>query len=474
MLLSKLLSNVENVEYKNFKDIDILSICDNTKEVKAGALFCCVVGEKYDAHNYVKVIAEYGCKAFLVEYFINGLGDDIIQIKVDSVRKQMCKVASNFYDNPAKKMDLIGVTGTNGKTSITFILKNAFEKLKLKVGVIGTTGYYIGNAKYETKLTTPDVLDLYKIFNQMVAEGVEVVVMEVSAHSVYFDKIYGLKFKIGIFTNLTQDHLDFFETMTNYGNYKFKFLNEYCENVVINADDEFIKKLKFNNKIKSYAIKNLAYLKAENVKILMNKIEFDAMINKEENVHFTYPNGGVHNLYNVLASLLTLKVYGIKLKRLTKIIAKTPQILGRLDYIKVHQYFVCIDYAHTPDALNNVLSTVRPFTDDLIVVFGSSGNRDSLKREEMGTIVSKYADYIILTSDNPRYEKETDILNDLSKSIKVPFVIESDRAKAIKYANEIAKSGSIIVICGKGVETYQDINAIKVAYSDYDEVKKYI
>ncbi|MBQ8749167.1 MAG: UDP-N-acetylmuramoyl-L-alanyl-D-glutamate--2,6-diaminopimelate ligase [Clostridia bacterium] len=471
MKLSKLLKGVKIIESINFNDIEILNITDNSNQIKESTIFCCVVGEKIDAHSFIPELAKQGCQVFLVEK-INKEIKDIIQIKVDNVRKEMCVLISNFYENCHTKMQLIGVTGTNGKTSITFILKNAFEKLKQKVGIIGTTGYYIGNKKYDTTLTTPDSLDLHKILYQMYKSGVEIVVMEVSAHSIYLNKIYGLKFKYGIFTNLTQDHLDYFKTMDEYANTKFKFLQNDCEQVIINVDDNYGANYKITKNCKTYSTIKKSDLYSKNFQQELFSMNFDVVFN-DEVVNFNFDNCGLHNVYNILASTLVLLGFGYSLKKIQKIIATTPQIKGRLDFISVKDYIVCIDYAHTPDALLNVLSTIKPYTNDLIVVFGSSGNRDSLKRADMGIIVSKFADYIILTSDNPRYENESDIFVDLAKNISKPYTVEKDRAKAIKFANEIANKDSIILICGKGVEDYQDLKAVNVSYSDYEEVEKF-
>ena len=471
MKLSQLLNGLEVLEISNFMDLEIENITDKSFDVKENSLFCCIVGEKIDAHLLMPDLVKKGCKVFLVEKYNTSLLDIVIQIKVKNVRQQMCLLISNFYNNAHKKMQLIGVTGTNGKTSITFILKNSFEILKQKVGIIGTTGCYIGSEKFETNLTTPDPIDLHRIFFKMYEMGVEIVVMEVSAHSIFLDKIYGLKFKYGIFTNLTQDHLDFFKTMKNYAESKIKFLKEYCQTAIINIDDKYGYKLKNLKNSISYAINKKAKFNAKLIKMQLSKIDFE-VISNEKKYKFNYPSSGVHNVYNVLSCIALLIDYGFKTKQIKQAIAKTPVIKGRFDVIKINQYFVCIDYAHTPDALLNVLKSLRDYTKDLIVIFGSSGNRDSLKRKEMGIIVSNFADYIILTSDNPRYENEKDIIYDLSNGITKPYVIEPNRAKAIAYAGNIANYNSIILICGKGVETYQDIKANKIEYSDYIEVEK--
>lgn len=473
MLLSKLLENVDVIEKLNYKDCNITSITDKSDDACESMVFCCVVGEKKDAHSFIKKSIEKGCRIFLVERLIMGLSNDIVQIRTSNVRQQMCIMLSNLYGNCHKKMDLIGVTGTNGKTSITFMLKYIFEKFKVKVGIIGTTGYYICNNRYETKLTTPDSVDLHRILYHMYSEGVEVVVMEVSAHSIYFDKIYGLRFKYGIFTNLTQDHLDFFLNMENYANAKYKFLKEYCDKIIINIDDNYGKKFKNLKNVKTYSINNNADICAINIRQELNMVKFDIIFEKECK-GFKYYSCGVFNIYNLLPCIMILNLYGYSITKIRSAIKGIKEIKGRLDIKKNAEYVVCIDYAHTPDALQNVLKTLKRFTKDLIVVFGSSGNRDSLKRKDMGIIVSKYADYIILTADNSRYENDSDIFFDLSICIDKPFIIEKNRAYAIKYAFSIATKNSIIAILGKGVENYQDIKAIKVKYSDYVEIEKYI
>ena len=472
MKLSLLIKNMDIVEVINYQDINIESITDKASSANENSIFCCLVGEKIDGHQFVNELIKKGVKVFLVEKELENLGNNIIQIVVKNTREQICILASNYYGNCHNKMDIIGVTGTNGKTSITFMLKNAFEMLKNKVGIIGTTGYYIGNRKYDTSLTTPDPIDLHRIFYEMYNNGVKVIIMEVSAHSIYLKKIFGIKFKYGILTNITQDHLDYFKTMDNYANCKLSFLKEYCDCAIINRDDKYTKRLNFDKKYIYYSINKKSKFQAKNIKIEFNKLSFKLNLNNKE-YKFIYKNFGLHNIYNILPCIIILKYYGYSVKKIKQAVLKLSAIKGRLDIVENMQYTVCIDYAHTPDALYNVLKSLRPFTNDLIVIFGSSGNRDSLKRFKMGTIVNKYADFIIITSDNPRYEKINDIIYDLSIGITKPFAVEQDRSKAVQYALQIASKDSIIVLCGKGVEEYQDIRAKKVEYSDYCEIKKY-
>ena len=472
MKLSDLVKNMEIVKIINYKDIEIESITDKTYLANSNSIFCCLIGEKIDGHNFIEELIKKGVKIFLVEKEYTNTDNDIIQIVVKNTREQICVLASNFYGNCHKLMDIIGVTGTNGKTSITFILKNSFEMLKEQVGIIGTTGYYIFNKKYETNLTTPDPIDLHRIFQEMYNSGIKIVIMEVSAHSIFLHKIYGIKFKYGILTNITQDHLDYFKTMDRYANCKLSFLKKYCKYSIINRDDKYCSKIKFDNKHIFYSIKNKCKFQAKITNINFNKLSFKLNINNKD-YKFIYKNIGIHNIYNIIPCIIVLLNYGYTPKKIKQVISKLPKIKGRMDIINIKQYIVCIDYAHTPDAIYHVLKSLRPFTSDLIVVFGSSGNRDSLKSQEMGRIVNEFANFIIITSDNPRYENESDIIFDLSTAISRPHAVENDREKAIKYAIEIASKNSIIVILGKGVEDYQDIKSKKIAYSDYDEIKKY-
>lgn len=465
MILKELLNGVDVKDKINYcDDICINSLLINSNEIKQSSIFFCIKGEKIDSHLLFKDAIKNGANVLVVQKYVDS---EICQILVDDCRKALFQIAKNFYYKVDEKLKLIGVTGTNGKTSITFMFKHLFENEGIKVGIIGTNGAYIGNRKIETKLTTPDVLDLFEIFKTMVESKVEFCIMEVSAHAIYLSKVCGLNFEYGILTNITQDHLDFFQTMENYANVKLDFLKQ-CKKAIINIDDKYGKcYVKNNNNAISYSIHNKSDYKAYNVK-KMHKNVFTICDKMGNNYVIKTNMVGKHNIYNNLAVLAFISDYYGTLSNFQNSFIDMPTIKGRLDLIEKENYNIVIDFAHTPDAMEKVLYTLSKMTKDLIVVFGSAGNRDFLKRREMGEIASKYASYVILTSDNPRYENIKDICCDLCKNIIKPYSFIEKRSEAIKFAKTLAKEKTIIAILGKGAEDYQDIMAIKVPYSDYD------
>ena len=471
MKLKDLLKNI-TYDDKEYNNIEVQDLCTDSRKVKVGSMFFCIEGGKVDGHNFVLDAVSKGAVAVVVSHEIPPC--DIPIIVVDNVRKTLTTICSNFYGNVDKKLKLIGVTGTNGKTTTSFILKSILET-KYSVGVIGTNGCFIGNQRIETHLTTPDTLELFSLLNQMYRAGVTYVVMEVSAHAIALDKIYGLNFDIGIFTNLTQDHLDYFGDIENYWSVKKHFLTHYCKKIVTNIDDNYSKELlDFNGLLYTYGLYNPSDIFAVNINMDLNGSSFYVNLNDEiAKTHFNL--AGLHNVYNVMAGLLAGSLCGINLLDAVKSVQNITEVEGRFALQKIKDFYVVIDYAHSPDALENVLKTARSLTKKrLIVVFGSSGYRDSLKRPAMGTVVSKYADFSVITSDNPRYENPLDIIKDIEKGYaNDKYLTEPDRELAVQKALSLAQKDDIVVICGKGNEKGQNIMGVEVPYSDYEEVQKF-
>ncbi len=473
MNLKKLLSGVEILKnFKNYENLDIEGIEFNSKKNLKNKLFFALKGTNTDGHNFANEAIKNGAIAIVCEKFLDI--NFINQIVVKSSRIALAQVSANFFGNPAKGLDLIGVTGTNGKTTITHVLKAIFQEAGLSVGIIGTLGYYINEKHFKCDMTTPDPLILHKIFSQMKNKGVKIVVMEVSAHAIALEKIYGLDFKFGVLTNITQDHLDFFTTMENYRETKFKFLNSpNIKSLVLNADDPSYAHLQNLSSI-SYGIKNPSDSFAIDISLKIGSSQY--VLNVLDNIIPIKSNlSGLFNVYNVLAASTISILMGIKMEIIKEAINNLLPIEGRFNVINTNRGKIIVDFAHTPDGLQNILKSVRELSKDkLICVFGCNGNRDQLKRPIMGRIAEELCDEIILTSDNPRFENPLLICDDILEGVveKEKFKIETDRKKAIELGLCKLDKKSILVICGKGGEKYQDINGINVPYDDFEEVEK--
>ena len=457
----------------NDKDgIIIENLSIDSRKCTKGSLFCCIEGAKVDAHNFAKDAIKQGAVALVVS---KKLDLDIVQILVDDVRKALAIICSNFYDNVDKKMHFVGVTGTNGKTTTTHIIRHILEASGKSVGLIGTNGCIIGKELIKTNLTTPDTIDLFDILKRMHSKGVEYVVMEVSAHAIALDKIYGIRFDVGVFTNLTQDHLDFFGDMDTYWSVKKHFISNYADKIVVNVDDLRGQELKDLANVYKYGLDFPSDAFAVNVDSSFDGLK--AYLNIEDNVfdiHFSLP--GLYNIYNVLAGAYTSFLLGCSIEDIQRGLQEIQCIDGRCEMIPVKDFTVVLDYAHTPDALEKILSTLKDLCKGrLIVIFGASGYRDSGKRATMGQVVSRLSDFSIITSDNPRYENPRDIIRSIELGYtNNQYIVEVDRAIAIKMGLDIARQDDIVAICGKGREMSQNINGVDIPYSDYEQVQLYI
>ena len=418
----------------------------------------------------------------------------LTNVVVKNIRRVFSQVSANFYNRPNEKMKFVFITGTNGKTSTTNIVSNILNNGGVRSGVIGTEGSYFEDVKWETKLTTPDPNTLFKVLNEMKELGCECVVMEASAHALHFDKLYSLYAEIGILTNCKRDHLDFFHTEENYQRAKEgMFHNTQIKFAVVNGDDMLGKKL-----IENHPVPILSYgkgrgtddsesgykISGSDLEISYSNLKYGETMTfdvhcKGEILKVETKLFGEFNVYNILASIATAKLFHIKNDVILKSLEAMEVIGGRFEKIPNDLGVnIIIDFAHTPDSMENVIETARKITDGkVITVFGCGGDRDKGKRSIMGGVATKNSDYVVITSDNPRCENPMEILWDIEKGIdrsNSNYTVISGRAIAIQHSLNYAKSGDTVLILGKGVENYIDVNNVKYEYSDYSVVYEYI
>ncbi len=468
MNLKKLLKRV-SFNLKGNLNCEIEDVVYDSRKVKKGSLFVCLNGENTDGHNYASEAMKKGAVAIVCE---RELDVNINQIIVNSTRCAFSKICANLYDNPQESLKLIAITGTNGKTTTSFLLSSIiFESGKI-VGTIGTQGSFIGKQFIKTDLTTPDPQDLFKILKTMVDNKVEYVVMEASAHALFLDKLFPIIYDVGVFTNFTQDHLDFFKTMENYKQAKLKlFSSNHIKSAVLNFDD--MVGIEIANALDvpfiSYGLKNPSDVFAIEIEKKPNKTSY--VVNLLDNVFKIDSNLlGDFNIYNTLAACSAASILGFTENQIKRGIEALKSVPGRLNsYSLQNGATAVIDFAHTPDGVENVLKTLKamPFK-RIITVFGCGGNRDKKKRPLMGNIAEKYSDFVVLTSDNPRFENPELILDDIEHGMKKNAHTRfANRETAVCHAIDISKEGDVVAILGKGAEEYQDINGVKAPYNDY-------
>ncbi|KAA5807265.1 UDP-N-acetylmuramoyl-L-alanyl-D-glutamate--2,6-diaminopimelate ligase [Thermoanaerobacterium thermosaccharolyticum] len=470
MRLADVLKDIEYTIVKGNVDVDIRGICYDSRNSKDGSMFVAIKGFKSDGADYIGDAIERGAVAVLVDGEIS-IDKDITLIKVQNTRKSLAKIASNYYGDPSKQLFLIGVTGTNGKTSVTYMIKSILESQNNKVGLIGTIQNMIGDKVYPTERTTPESLDLQRYLRLMVDEGVKYVVMEVSSHSLALNRVDECDFDIAVFTNLTQDHLDFHKTMDDYANAKAKLFRMAKTACVINIDDDYSSLIieNSNAKVVTYGIKDYAYIMAKDIKNDIKGAKYTVQIEDiKSDIALKIP--GLFSVYNSLAAISVAFILGIPLQSV-KMALKDVKIKGRFEVLDIDApYNVVIDYAHTPDGLENLMKAFGEYdTGRKILLFGCGGDRDKGKRPKMGEVAGKYADFVIITSDNPRSEDPMQIISEIEMGIKntnCPYKIIENRKEAIKYALSIAKDNDIVILAGKGHETYQ---VLKDRVIDFDE-----
>lgn len=450
---------------------NITSLTCSTVTVSKNCLFFCLKGQKYDGHDFFRKVVGDGAAALVCE---RQLDTKALQIIVEDSRAAMAQIAKNFYGNYADKLKIISIVGTNGKTSTSFILENILNKAGYKTGLIGTNGVYVNGQKHESSLTTPDPIELHYWFKQMYLNSVKVVVMEVSAHAIALRKMFGVHSEFGIFTNFSRDHLDYFGTMQRYAETKSSyFCAENLCNAVVNADDELGKKIieRFGNVV-TYSVNKCADCMASNVQCGDADTVFDVEAFGQKGrvkTHLT----GEFNVYNILAAISCAVSMGIDLDTAISAVEEMLFVQGRNETaFRSDGMRVVIDFAHTPDGIENILNYLRKTTSgNLIVVFGCGGNRDKYKRPLMAEKVSAFADFAVLTNDNPRFEDPRLIAEDVLSRLSCPHKVILNRSQATEYAFSLAKSTDTVAILGKGAEVFQEIRGKKLPYCDVDVVK---
>lgn len=453
-------------------DNKITGIEHDSRKIKKGNLFIAQKGFSNDGHKYIEDVIRKGASAIVIQDDIE-ITEDITIIKVANSIDSLAYFAGRFYNLPWRDIELIGITGTNGKTSTSYILRDILINNKNKVGVLGTIGARIGENYLPLSNTTPDSLEIEKKLEKMRNDKVEYIIMEVSSHALDLKRVRYMDFDMAIFTNLSPDHLDYHKTMDDYFKSKLKLFFKTNKFNIINIDDlhgRMITRENIKTPYISYGIDRPAHIKASNIEYFLHKTTFTLNIfDKMEDVELNLP--GKFNLYNALAAVSCSVMYGVDLKVIKKSLENINPIKGRLEFIKNNKNLnIIIDFAHTPDGLENVLKTVRGFTPGkLIVVFGAGGNRDKSKRPMMGHIVEKFSDLAIITTDNPRYEEPQQIIEDIARGIEnneLDYIKIVDRRKAIEYAIRSCGKHDTILIAGKGHEEFMDIKGKKYPFDE--------
>ena len=472
MDLKNILSGLEELKVKGNLDIDINKIKNNSKDVQDNDMFIAIKGFDFDGHECILEAIENGAKVILAQEdgidknILKQIPENVTLVLTKNTRYALAIAACNFYKNPSKKMKLIGVTGTKGKTTTTYMISNILQKQGIKVGLIGTVASYVNNKKIaDNENTTPESLKLQEIFSKMVEEKCEVVVMEVSSQSLKLDRVAGCDFDIGIFTNFAEDHISTKEhpNMEDYFNSKVK-LFKMCKKGFINADDvhaAMIPKLAPECQISTYGIDNYCNLLAKDITVTNQYVDFKVKLgDRNERIKVSIP--GRFSVYNSLAAIAVALQFGCTSENIKESLLNI-RVPGRSELVDNKLGLtIMIDYAHTPESLEKILSSVKIYTKGRVIsVFGCGGDRDKNKRPMMGEVSGRVADYSIITSDNPRTEKPETIVKDIEEGIKKTngkYECIVDRKEAIKKAIKMANKKDIIILAGKGHEQYQEIN----------------
>ena len=478
MELKKILAGIEGLKAKGSLDIDINNIDSNSKNIKEGDMFIAIKGFAVDGHQFINDAIKAGAKVIMVEEGCDlkaiKLPADVTIVMAKDTREALAKCSCNFYGNPSRKFKLIGVTGTKGKTTTTFMIKEILEKAGHKVGLVGTIATYInGKMISESSRTTPESIELQRIFAEMVEQGVEYVVMEVSSQSLKLHRVDGCNFDIVVFTNFSEDHISEKEhpDMKDYFESKLK-LFKMCDNGIVNVDDLQVTKIPGlfpESNIMTYGIDNYCEVLAKDITITNSYVDFRVKVtDKNERVKVDIP--GRFSVYNALAAICVAKKLGISSEKVIEALAEI-KVPGRSEMVPNKlEIPIMIDYAHSPESLQNILSAVKSYTRGRVIsVFGCGGDRDKGKRPIMGEISGRIADFTIITSDNPRTEKPDEIIKEIEEGIKKTkgnYKVVEDRTEAIREAIKMAIKLDIIVLAGKGHEPYQEINGEKYPFDE--------
>lgn len=460
------LNEILNCDYQT----DVTSIAFDSRAVRPGALFFCLEGE-VDGHDFALQAVLKGAVAIVS---VRPLGLGVPEITVRDTRAALSQACAAFYRHPERRLKLIAVTGTNGKTTTTFIIKSILETAGRTVGIIGTTAVQYGDKSEPAALTTPDPTDLYRIFAEMADFGVEYVIMEASAHAIALRKLDGLLFEAAAFTNLSRDHLDFFGDMKAYAAAKKSlFTGDQVRHTVVNVDDELGREIavECGAQVMTYGCRYPADAFAIDLKMSIGGLSY--VLNLADDiaeVKFNLP--GRFNMYNTLCAAAVAKSLNIPVKHIVRGIRSVTRVDGRFNVVSTGKCGVIIDFAHTDDGLKNLLTTVREFAPKrILTVFGCGGNRDKSKRPVMGRIVTELSDFAVITSDNPRFEEPMEIIADIKRGIATDnYEVEPDRKRAILRALTLADKDDIVLVAGKGAERYQEINGVRYPYNDEEYI----
>ncbi len=475
-------------------DVEINGLQYDSRKVREGDMFIAIKGALADGHNHIGTAVANGAKAVVMEndallpdsFFMHA---GVVKIVVRSTRRTLAVMSANYFGHPAKQLRLIGVTGTNGKTTTTYLIKQLLElstpSMLGKVGLIGTIEYMVGQEKYPATHTTPESLELHKLFATMLQRGCTHVVMEVSSHSLHQDRVYGLEFEAAVFTNLTQDHLDYHGTMENYFQAKKILFDSLPSSswAITNSDDAYGSKIAQGTKasVLTYSVNGTSDISAKSVSLSMSGTSF-VLHHRAEKIELHSHLVGRFNVYNILAACSAGIALGVPAQSIHTGVASFSSVPGRFERIlSPGGWSAIIDYAHTPDALEKCLNTIRDVlpeqgSNKIITVFGAGGDRDKTKRPLMGKIVDTMSDVAVVTSDNPRTENPAAIIGDILNGVhrKNDLFIEPDRRLAITSALSMARAGDIVLIAGKGHEDYQIIGTTKHHFSDREIVQEFI
>ena len=474
MTLDAILKNISILKNAEDTDIEISDICYDSRNIKPNCIFVCLKGAKFDGHDYINEAFSKGASVVVVQEDVDFKNIPII--KVENTRKFLALASANFFENPAKKLKTIAITGTKGKTTTSFMVRSILEKAGLKTGIIGTIGVVMDENITKLNNTTPESYEIHKNFKKMVDNGAKCVVMEISSIGVKSYRSYGIDFDYAVFTNFSSDHIGENEHKDLDEYFKFKnMLFNNCKNAVVNLDDEKSEKIISEHLCdkKTFSLKSNSDLKAENINLINNggeigvTFDFSGFINSN-NIKIKIP--GVFNVYNAMAASLVCKLIGVSDENIKLGLSET-KVKGRVEPINISDdYALFIDYAHNAVSMENILTTFKEYNPKrLITMFGAGGNRPKIRRYEMGETSGKFSDLSVITSDNPRNENPLDIIEDIKLGINKTngkYIVIPDRKEAIEYCIKNAEKGDIIVLAGKGHEDYQEINGVKYPFDE--------
>jgi len=477
MILSDILNGVDVLDILGNKEIEISEIVFDSRKAVKNSLYIAIKGTLVDGHQYISSAIEKGAKAIVCEVLPEQKEEGIIYIKVENSSKVLGLLASNFYGNPSEKLTLVGITGTNGKTSVSTLLFDIFKKMGYSSVLISTVEYRIGDEVFPSTHTTPDIITLNKILYKAVEQGCQYAFMEVSSHGIYQGRIDGLNFRIAGFTNITHDHLDYHKTFLEYLNTKKRFFDELPQTAVAitNIDDKNGLVMLQNTKAKkkTYAVKTLADYHGK-----LLELDFNGMLLDFNGKEFWTTLTGKFNVYNLLLVFAIARELGFEENEILTTISKLKRVNGRFEVLKSQGGIIfVVDYAHTPDALENILDSIneiRTKNERLITIFGCGGDRDREKRPEMGKVATRKSTLAIITSDNPRTEEPMQIIKEIEAGVESQnfskYITIPDRKEAIKMAIKFAEPKDIVLVAGKGHETYQEINGVRHHFDDKEVI----